>query len=118
MTAFETGLTIFVVAFTAAFPLGAFGGARWGVRSRVELVSLGLGAVVVLAFGRALLPWTVLTPWAWVPLVLAFALGVVGGVLRWDSFPVVREGRDRRRAFVTLAVTAVLTIAATVVVSV
>ncbi len=97
-------IPVIVLVFTALFPVAAFAGGKWGAKSRVDLVGSGLDALVVLIIGRFILPWTVLTPWAWFIPVALVAAGVAGLVLRWQALPTWRPERRRWGAIAVLVV--------------
>ena len=95
---------VIVLVFTALFPIAAFARGKWGARSRVDLIGGGVDALVVLLIGRFILPWDLLTPWAWFIPVGIVAAGAAGLVLRWRSLPAWRPDRPRWRGIAVLVV--------------
>ncbi len=69
---------VIVIVFTALFPIAAFARGKWGAKSRVDLIGGGLDALVVLIIGRFIVPWDLLTPWAWFIPVGIVAAGAAG----------------------------------------
>jgi hypothetical protein len=100
----QTVIPIVVVfGFAALFAAAPFARGAFGVRSRLELVNLGVDAVAVLALGHVLLPWALIPPALWLVPVALTAIGVAGTALRWTSLPLRRPDR-RAWAVVAAAV--------------
>lgn len=100
---------ILALAFCAVFLAGSLSRARvLAARSRLDLVFAGLDAAAALFVARLMMPWAEVPPWLWLILVVLFAAGVVGAVLRGGTLPVVRADRSRGRTISWAGVHAVV----------
>lgn len=108
----QLGLLIFAGVLALAFPLGAFGLEKWGIRSRFELLALGLAASAAAIAVRTFVPWGTVPWWLWYGFLGTLALGALGASVTWRVLPWARPGRGSLRGLPTAIVCAALLVGA------
>lgn len=104
-----------VLVTLAGLIVSTFTAGKLRAHSRAELLGGAADALAASAIGWLLLPWSVVTPWPWLLVVLLAAAGGAGVVLAWGTQPWWRADRPRWPTVVGL-VTRALVLAAVVAV--
>lgn len=87
------------LVFSALFATKTFSRSpKWRLQSRSDLVLKGGDTLMLVFAARMLAPWPQVGPWWWIAIVTAFALGVAGAVLHWQSSPMLRSTRSLARS--------------------
>ncbi len=76
-----------VLMFAALFAAASLTSGPFAAKSRIAIVTGGLEAVLALALGWALAPWSIVGAGWWLVPVALVAAGAAGAVMRWSELP-------------------------------
>lgn len=103
MTVSEIVTAGIVLVFAALFAAAALTRGPFGAKSRVAMLGAALEAVLGLALGWALIPWSAIGAGWWLVPVAVTAAGAAGTVVAWGELPWRRPRKGERPAGVRSA---------------